>query len=145
MMTTEYLFVYGTLRKDFEQNLMHTFGDAATFVDFGEIEGVLYDLGTYPGAAKGSAKSFIRGEIFAVNSDVVFPVLDEYEGEEYIHDKVAVKTDSVREIKAFVYWFDGNVSEAQRIQEDDYLLYLKNRKERCAEMKHYTMNLTFKV
>jgi gamma-glutamylcyclotransferase (GGCT)/AIG2-like uncharacterized protein YtfP len=59
-----HVFVYGTLRAG-ERNDIARFGLGAEFVGRGEIAGILYDLGTYPGATLGGSGR-VQGEVYRI-------------------------------------------------------------------------------
>jgi gamma-glutamylcyclotransferase (GGCT)/AIG2-like uncharacterized protein YtfP len=91
---------------------------------------VLYDLGAYP-AILPDAVTEVRGELYEVKDpEAVFTVLDEYEGEEYQREKAAVSKEDGTVEQAWIYVFRASVREEHRIMENDYLEYLKNKKDR---------------
>src|SRR3982074_1436456 len=96
-MMKDYLFVYGTLRKDYDLKLKNKVADDLEYIGRARIGASLYDLGRYPGAVKN--KSAVRnkpvrnkvaksrdgdeviGDVFLVsNPDRVLKILDKYEG-----------------------------------------------------------------
>ena len=128
LMSKTYLFVYGTLRKDFPLALKEVVAQDLLYIGTGKVNATLYDLGDYPGAVKGDRE--LVGDVFEVRSEAVFPVLDAYEGEEYKRAKEAVKLSSGEILDAWMYWYTGTTTDEMRIQNDDYLHYLKNKKDR---------------
>lgn len=46
---TNLLFVYGTLRKDVRNSMFHLLAREARFVGRARMQGLLFDLGDYPG------------------------------------------------------------------------------------------------
>ena len=131
-MDSEFLFVYGTLRRDYGLSLMREVADEMEFVATGQVLGQLYDLGDYPGAVKlDQALTVIKGDVFQLkDSTTVFRLLDQYEGEEYRREKVVVDLDTGGQKEAWIYWFTGPAEEGKRIRVADYLDYLKNKKDR---------------
>lgn len=126
----DFLFVYGTLRLAFGLELMQEAGDHLVYTGVGRVKAALYDLGDYPGAVKEDGESEITGDIFEVrNAKKLFPVLDEYEGNEYEREKVKVTMDNGKELDTWIYWYRGSVDKERRIKHSDYLEYLKNKKE----------------
>lgn len=110
---------------------MQDVADQCFFVGHGRTRGALYDLGAYPGAVEGGLTNEIKGDVYEVAAaGVVFTVLDEYEGEEYCRKKTTVILDSGERKEAFIYWYTGKWDKALLIEEDDYLNYLKNKKDR---------------
>lgn len=99
------------------------------FVGTGKVKATMYDLGKYPGAVR-KGESEIVGDVFEVKNEAVFTVLDAYEGEEYKREKTAVKHSSGEIMEAWIYWYTGATTDAMLIKNDDYLHYLKNKKDR---------------
>ena len=130
-MNNIYLFVYGTLRKDFGLSLMQKVADKIDFVGQGRIKAKLYDLGSYPAAVEELWQNEISGDVYNVHDvEKVFSVLDDYEGPEYWREKANVKMERGEVLNAWVYWYSGEIDETLRIEENDYLNYLKNKKDR---------------
>jgi pyruvate carboxylase len=130
-MEKEYLFVYGTLRKEYGLKVMNEIADDLIYVGRGNIKAGLFDLGHYPAAVKGAWQTEIKGDVYEIGkADAVFAVLDDYEGEEYKRGTAAVTMANGQSTNAWIYWYTGTVSEEQRIREDDYLNYLQNKKDR---------------
>jgi gamma-glutamylcyclotransferase (GGCT)/AIG2-like uncharacterized protein YtfP len=130
-MNNVYLFVYGTLRKDYGFGLMQQIADKIALAGQGWINAMLYDLGSYPAAVVGLQQNEITGDVYEVlDVEQVFSVLDDYEGPEYKREKVDVRMETGDVLKAWVYWYAGKLDKTLRIEENDYLNYLKNKKDR---------------
>lgn len=110
-MRSEFLFVYGTLRKNFR---LHHYLDRPDvhLICTGTIAGVLYDLGEYPGALP-AEDSRVYGELYELkNPDVILPELDRIEGFDpnaenaslFVRRLVPVKSDDGDIASAWVYW-----------------------------------------
>ena len=79
----EYLFVYGTLLKHFNNEVMRNLNNSLEFVSHGELQGKLIDLGAYPAYVEDTIGQ-IKGEVYGIaDTKKVFEILDEYEGEKY--------------------------------------------------------------
>jgi gamma-glutamylcyclotransferase (GGCT)/AIG2-like uncharacterized protein YtfP len=121
-----FLFVYGTLRKDFGLELAERITNNLHFVAHGKVSGVLYDLGAYPGAVPASRGEKITGDVYRIkDAENVFAVLDAYEGPGYRRQKAEVTMASNEHAEVWMYWYTGAVNERQRITGTDYLDYLK--------------------
>jgi gamma-glutamylcyclotransferase (GGCT)/AIG2-like uncharacterized protein YtfP len=74
-----YVFVYGTLRRG-EQRDINLLLPAPLWVGYGIVQGLLYDLGTYPGllVAREGGQQNIRGEVYAITPRLE-QLLDEIE------------------------------------------------------------------
>lgn len=128
-MNKDFLFVYGTLRKDYRLKLMDELAAYQLFAGKGKVKATLYDLGSYPAALAGVSQQEITGDVYeVVDPERLFPLLDAYEGDEYKRGKTMVTTEAGERMEAWIYWYTGPVDESRRIQENDYLDYLKNKK-----------------
>jgi gamma-glutamylcyclotransferase (GGCT)/AIG2-like uncharacterized protein YtfP len=126
----EYLFVYGTLLKDFKHTARLPVEEHLQFISKATIKGALYDLGNYPGYVEGPAGE-VNGELYLVSEiDKVFEVLDPYEGlfddePEYIRKKLAVQLPGGEEIESWIYIFQQPLRpEHKRIIDGDYIAYV---------------------
>jgi gamma-glutamylcyclotransferase (GGCT)/AIG2-like uncharacterized protein YtfP len=76
-----YVFVYGTLRRG-EQRDINRLTPAPRWLGQASVEGVLYDLGQYPGLVLGRdecrAREKVRGEIYEITEELE-RLLDEIE------------------------------------------------------------------
>ncbi len=79
---TRHVFVYGTLRRG-EQRDINLLKPTPRWVGRASVEGVLYDLGGYPGLVLGSdqqpGQEKVRGEVYQI-TDALEHLLDEIEG-----------------------------------------------------------------
>jgi gamma-glutamylcyclotransferase (GGCT)/AIG2-like uncharacterized protein YtfP len=139
--TGDLLFVYGTLRKNSEQELNSMMARDSTFVGDGKIHGELYDLGTYPGAfVEGGCSDMVMGEVYALNSDGgsrKWQELDHYEGcgphdpepHEYRRQKVHVFLNDGTEVDASAYVLTRLPATAVRIPDGDYLTWRRQKSD----------------
>ena len=132
----DYLFVYGTLRKNYDLRLKNRVRDELHFVGRAKVGAALYDLGKYPGAIRDNNGTEIIGDVFLLTDpEKVFRVLDKYEGyrenkadqSEFVRKRNRVKLDSGKNVNAWVYWYNLDPGEKTRIRQKDYLNYLKNK------------------
>ena len=125
---TEYLFVYGTLRKNYDLNLKNRVAKELKYIGKAKVAARLYDLGRYPGAVKDKTSDVI-GDVFLLSdSEKVLKFLDDYEGGEYERKKEKVKLRSGKSIIAWIYWYKGLLTAERRIFYKDYLNYLKYKR-----------------
>ena len=79
---TRHVFVYGTLRRG-EQRDINLLTPAPRWIGPASVEGVLYDLGEYPGLvlgrAPGPGQTKVKGDVYEIAGDLE-PLLDEIEG-----------------------------------------------------------------
>jgi gamma-glutamylcyclotransferase (GGCT)/AIG2-like uncharacterized protein YtfP len=132
----DYLFVYGTLRKNYDLKLKDQVKDKLQYVGQAKIGAVLYDLGRYPGAVKSKGEREVVGDVFLLNDPVrVLRILDKYEGipekaastAEFVRKKGRVRLRSGRQVIAWIYWYNRDPKERKPIRYKDYLNYLKNK------------------
>ena len=129
-MPVDYLFAYGTLRKNYNLKLKDKVADELTYIGQAKVAATLFDIGKYPGAIRETNnKNEIIGDVFVLNDAIkVFKILDEYEGNEFLRKKSVVKLRSGKSINAWIYWYNQSPSGKQRIPYKDYLNYLRNKK-----------------
>jgi gamma-glutamylcyclotransferase (GGCT)/AIG2-like uncharacterized protein YtfP len=131
----EYLFVYGTLRKDYDLKLKNKVREELQYVGQGKVGASMYDIGRYPGAVRSAAGDEVIGDVFLVTApERVFRILDKYEGvvldrgaSEFVRKRNRVKLRSGKQVTAWVYWYNFDPSKKIRIKQKDYLNYLKNK------------------
>jgi len=132
------LFVYGSLRSGFRNPVyeyltkyFHLMGEAV-------VKGKLYDLGDYPAAAATTDEKFISGELYCINNPLEFSwaigQLDDYEGVSVEADEVQLYRREVADIfvngetvKAWIYWFNGDVAGRPEITSGDMMEYLHKK------------------
>jgi len=114
----EYIFVYGTLRKDVGIEMYHVLARHARFVKDAKFQGRLFDLGDYPGAVPSDdPRDVVHGEVYALEPsvrDAVLASLDDYEGcspggeapSEFRRESVSVTLDDGSSVSSWIY-LDG--------------------------------------
>lgn len=132
-----YLFVYGTLRKEFGLQLTKEIKDNIIYTGGATINGKMYDIGEYPAALPSANEhSKIVGEIYELKHPrKIFRLLDEYEGydrkhlsqSEYYRKKETLELETGEKIQAWVYWYNFPIKNKRKIKQKDYLEYLKKK------------------
>ena len=133
----EFLFVYGTLRKAFDNKILLSVSDNLQYVGIGYLKGVLYDLGEYPGMVIDKNGELVKGEIYKIdeNRNLVFQLLDEYEGyyknekkqSEFLRKKTTIRLRNGGQIDSWVYSFNYHTKDhLKKISTGDYIRYLRN-------------------
>jgi len=129
MEKTDYLFVYGTLRKDYNLKLKNKVAADIKYLGRAKVNASLYDIGRYPGAIKEQENDEVIGDVFIVsNPEKVFKILDKYEGDEFFRKKDKVKLRSGKLVNAWVYWYGSTPTGKGKIHYKDYFNYLKHKK-----------------
>ena len=130
-MEKSFLFVYGTLRSDFPLENGSVLKKNLVFRGRGLVQAILFDVGTYPAAVEGLDDNYLQGELYEVLQPTdAFAILDAYEGEDYMRKLTEVLLSNGATLMAWMYWYKCDVTDLHRIQENDYLAYLKNKKDR---------------
>jgi len=128
------LFVYGTLRKGFRSHgLLQRF--RPRFLGEGHIQGLLYDLGEYPGAREGAGDGDrVWGELYWLpRAEAAFRVLDRFEGfnpeqpasNEFERQETMVTMAGGGRMRAWVYWLSRTHLSGGRIVSGNYALHRK--------------------
>jgi gamma-glutamylcyclotransferase (GGCT)/AIG2-like uncharacterized protein YtfP len=137
---SDQLFVYSSLRKGFQQSAYSYITQFFTFKNKAKVKGVLSDLGNQAVATPANGDAFIVGELYELKNNVDFSYaigqLDGYEGliaeqDEkplYRRELTTVFTDDGSAIKAWIYWYNGDVSGMPVISSGDVLEYLESKK-----------------
>ena len=125
----QYLFVYGTLRKEARRPAHQLLVQDATYAGRASIPGRLYDLGRFPAAViSNNASDRVTGELYRLESPGgTLAQLDAYEGNEFQRKSVIVEGEKKIQIRCWIYVFTGKVSEAKRIPSGDYVAFLRQR------------------
>lgn len=133
-MTIEYIFVYGTLRKQSATDMHSVLARHCEYLADGYMQGQLYEIGSYPGAIESKySKDKVYGEIYKITSgSKILLRLDEYEGcgnrfpepHEYIRKILPIRLTNVDEVMAWVYVFNKDVSSLAQIESGDYAKHI---------------------
>jgi len=109
----EYLFVYGLFR-DVSRGML---GD---IIKCGKatVDGRMYKVNEfYPGFKPTTDGNKILGDVYMVDKNV-FPLIDEYEGDEYIRRKIITSTD----LECWIYEYKYDIKDIAEIKGGDWLL-----------------------
>ncbi|MGZ8224554.1 MAG: gamma-glutamylcyclotransferase family protein [Methylobacter sp.] len=130
-MNYEYIFVYGTLKRDTNSGMHHLLAKYAEFVDEATYCGKLYKVDDYPGAVPSNdPNAMVHGEVYLLHhADSVLPYLDQYEEygpefsqpNEYIRKKQEVFLRSGRGITVWVYIYNRSTEGLELIESADFL------------------------
>ena len=140
-MSTEvvfHLFVYGSLRSGFQSPAYEYISRYFTLIAEGEVQGRLYDMGDYPAAVPAQDGSII-GELYHIKNENEFSYaiaqLDDYEGvvveshEQPLYRRQLEQVNTAKgPVKAWMYWFKGDVTGRPAIPTRDINSYLNQKK-----------------
>ncbi|MCR6721668.1 MAG: gamma-glutamylcyclotransferase [Chitinophagaceae bacterium] len=132
------LFVYGSLRSGFKSPAYDYITRYFDFVSDGKVRGYLYDLGEYPAALPTTDDAFIVGELYVARDrgqfDYVIAQLDDYEGvtpepgETALYNRILSEIETEKgTVSAWVYWYNGNITDRPIVESGDIMEYLKNK------------------
>ncbi|MBI3138106.1 MAG: gamma-glutamylcyclotransferase [Sphingobacteriales bacterium] len=133
------LFVYGSLRSGFQSPAYEYISRFFTLTGSAKVKGRLYDLGTYPAGVPTDDDTYITGELYRVSEENEFSwamgQLDDYEGVDaeaeeerlYRRDIADVYCDG-QTVKAWIYWYNGDVSGRPDIASGDMMDYLNSKR-----------------
>ncbi|TXE15033.1 gamma-glutamylcyclotransferase [Seonamhaeicola algicola] len=128
-MTAHYLFVYGTLLQNAENEMSAFLKAHATVISKGYFIGQLYKISWFPGAILSNDQTQkVYGTLVKLTKNV-FEVLDDYEDFKpnnpskslFIRQKVTVFAKNNRVYNAWVYLYNQNVNPQNRIVSGDFL------------------------
>ena len=132
------LFVYGSLRSGFQHAAYQYIRDYFIFQGAATVKGLLYDLGNYPAAIPTQSENFIKGELYLLRNEDEFGwamgQLDDYEGVNAEIGEIALYKRAIATVlingqttDAWIYWYNGVVSDKPVITSGDILDYLKKK------------------
>lgn len=137
-MGTNILFVYGSLRRGFQNPMFQYLSKHFEFCGNGKVRGKLFDLGEYPAAVPATDDSLIIGELYVAKSEDEFnwamSQLDDYEGvnpeegEVQLYKRETTTVFSTQgEVTAWIYWYNGDVAGKPLIESGDVMDFFKNK------------------
>lgn len=128
-MDRDYIFVYGTLRRDLADGMHRLLAGRCEFLSYGFMQGRLYEVNGYPGAVESeNEEERVFGEIYRVTDSGLLSMLDEYEEcsdsftepREYVRKKVPVAVAGGRVVSAWVYVYNHETGGLGRIESGDF-------------------------
>jgi gamma-glutamylcyclotransferase (GGCT)/AIG2-like uncharacterized protein YtfP len=117
------LLVYGTLRKGQSADLSRN--SRAEFIGVDQINGLLYELGWFPGVKTVESITFdpdkptVTGDVFKLHSDDLVEALDSYEGYPNLYSRVQTTSRDGRTV--WVYVFNGIVHQDNFIPDGNWV------------------------
>lgn len=122
----KYIFVYGTLRNQYQGHMAKQLSDKAEYVGEGVALGTMYDLG-FPGVIEGDTR--IKGDLYTSLTPEVLQSLDYYEGHPNHFERRAstIELPNGETVEAWMYYYTLKVNGLKEIKTGDYLSYIKQR------------------
>jgi gamma-glutamylcyclotransferase (GGCT)/AIG2-like uncharacterized protein YtfP len=122
---TEFIFVYGTLRKQMASDMYHVMANHCEYFSEGVMQGTLYEVCGYPGAIESSdANDKVFGELYEMlDRKLALALLDEYEEcsdsfsmpHEYSCKLISIELIGGGSVVAWVYLYNHDVSNLRQI------------------------------
>lgn len=132
-MFTEYLFVYGTLRRGGQHPIQQAMLRYVDYINDGKVLGQLYSLGAYPALVLKEPAYLVCGELYKIiDAEKLWPLLDQYEGigpgftepYEYRKAQVSVICPDGQQQMATTYLYNRDVANLTMIANGDFLTVL---------------------
>ena len=134
-MSDNYLFVYGSLRRDFSSPASKVLTDYAEYVGEATFQGRMYKIDWYPGVVPSDdPDDRVLGEVYKItDKSEVLPKLDRYEGcspedpkpHAFARKQRLVTLDNGGTIDAWIYLYTHPVTGQEEILSGDYLEHQK--------------------
>ncbi|MGZ8160955.1 MAG: gamma-glutamylcyclotransferase family protein [Methylobacter sp.] len=130
-MNSDYIFVYGTLKRDAKSEMHRLLAKYAEFVDDATYQGKLYKVDYYPGAVPSDdPNDAVLGEVYQLHrADVALSLLDQYEEfgpdfpepNEYIRLKQAVLLNNGQSVIAWAYVYNRPTENLELIKSANFI------------------------
>lgn len=137
-MAIEFIFVYGTLRKETATNMNDMLIRYCDYFSDGYLQGKLYEVDNYPAAIESNnPEDKVYGELYEITNHLILPQLDMYEEctvqfpepWEYSRKKRLITLFDGSSVSAWVYIFNRDVLNLIPIHSGDYLQHLNVAKK----------------
>jgi pyruvate carboxylase len=126
----EFLFVYGTLRKDFGNELHKLITRNSEFIGMATYQGKMYNIGEYPGiVASDDSSNKVIGELYKLTNSVrLIRILDEYEEfypeneaeSIFVRNAITVNIDGT-DYESYSYLYNRSTEGLAEITSGDFL------------------------
>ena len=134
-MESEYIFVYGTLRRGVSKSMHNELLRYAEFYAEASMQGKLFEIKGYPGVIlSDNPQDKVHGELYRIiRRGKLLCLLDEYEEcsnrfprpHEYIRRQIPVTHSDGQLTPAWVYLYNLPVKRLKQIQSGDYVNFIK--------------------
>lgn len=124
MTTTEFIFVYGTLRQVSNSKMSQVLQSHSEYIGMATIQAQLYAVADYTGAiASTNSEDSVQGEVYKILEPSLLTLLDDYEEcssafpepHEYVRKILPVSLVTGVSCLAWVYLYHHDVSRLPRI------------------------------
>ncbi len=125
----EYLFVYGTLREQFGNELHKIIAKNSDFAGMATYQGELYMVAEFPGIVPSeTSENEVVGEVYKVNQpEKLLGILDDYEEYDpnneadslYVRKKIEINLEG-KKVKAWGYIYNKSLEGLDKIESGDF-------------------------
>ena len=123
------LFVYGTLKRGFNNPLKREFIQGTEFLGEGSVHGRLFKVSYYPAALPSSnLAEVIHGEIYQIKNPNLWGFLDEYEAVnqappcEYVRSMTSLAHSNIQSLsRVWIYWYNWSINSDHLIPSGRFL------------------------
>ncbi len=129
--TDQYLFVYGTLRSEFNSELHKIISKNSEFIGMSSYQGKIYMVAEFPGIVpSNSSNDAVVGELYKIlHPEKLLGLLDDYEEYNpanqaeslYIRQVIEIVDDKKQALKAWGYIYNKPVADLEEIESGDFL------------------------
>lgn len=128
MVKIQHIVFYGTLMANHQTAIHEALKDSLVFESACIIPGQLYSLGSIPALKPGNQR--IRAELYKIINPEILPMIDAYEAVDNDNPTLPGFTrKSIQllhpKLHAWVYYYDGSVSDAQLIAANAWKAWAK--------------------
>jgi pyruvate carboxylase len=126
----DYLFVYGTLRHEFGNELHKIIAKNSEFEGMASYQGEMYMVAEFPGIVPSeSVSNQVVGELYKINStEKLFAILDDYEEYDpnneadslYVRKKISLSFGGML-IDSWAYLYNKSLDYLEKIESGDFL------------------------
>ena len=136
-MSSNYLFVYGLLRKDANHQMSTFLSNRSQFISEAYFQGQLYLIEYYPGVMASENKAdVVVGDLYQLNDLSILAELDRFEGidgeseaaSEYRREMQKVRLPDGEFTNAWLYLYNWEVKPENKIHSGDFLEHRKSVK-----------------
>lgn len=133
-MNSDYLFVYGLLRKNANHEMSQMLVDSAEFISEATYRGMLYLIDYYPGVIPSKeSNDWVHGDLFKIKNHEIIIQLDKFEGvgsefpspNEYRKDIREVVLPNGLKLEAWIYLYNWPIEDKKHIKSGDFLTFLR--------------------
>ncbi len=122
MNNNNFLFIYGSLRQDFNNPAFSYISQYFNFVGNAYVQGKLVDMGEFPAGVFSIEGHKIIGELYQIKQpeqyDWAFAQLDDFEGvlveanetPDFIRQQTTVFLPNNETVQSWIYWYNGNTN-----------------------------------